>query len=95
MFFRALYHNLIHQIPIRKGTTILDCLLAAKAPIGTSCGGMGTCTACLVRVKEGLTELGPRNEIEAEAEADRGFRADERLSCQNQPHEKLLIEIKS
>ena len=94
MFFRALYHNLIHEIPIQKGKTILDCLLAAKAPIGTSCGGMGTCTACLVRVKEGLAELGARNEIEAEAGSDRGFEPSERLSCQNFPHEKLLVEIK-
>lgn len=94
MFFRALYHGELHEIPILKGKSVLDCLLAAKAPIQTSCGGMGTCTACLVRVKEGLGELGERGEIEAEAASDRGFGANERLSCQNEPHENLLIEIK-
>lgn len=94
MFFRALYHGEIHEIPILKGKSVLDCLLAAKAPVGTSCGGMGTCTACLVRVKDGLVELGERGEIETEAASDRGFHQDERLSCQNHPHPKLFVELK-
>ena len=50
-----------------------------------SCGGMGTCGTCRVRILSSLESLGPlepRNEIEIEMANDRGFAENERLACQ-------------
>lgn len=79
------------NVPTSQNDSILDSLLRAGIPIHHSCGGMGTCGTCLVEVKEGLEELGPRNEIELEMAQDKGFRDSERLCCQNSPHDALVI----
>jgi len=65
--------------------TVLEAALKNKIELNHSCGGMGTCGTCRVRILSSLESLGPlepRNEIEIEMANDRGFAENERLACQ-------------
>ena len=62
--------------------TILDAGRRAAAPIGNSCGGVGVCARCRVRVVAGAENLSPPTSIELRIGAMRGFAADERMACQ-------------
>lgn len=57
--------------------TILDVARRAGAPLGNSCGGVGVCARCKVRVLEG--ELSPPTSIELRCGKLEGT---ERLACQ-------------
>ena len=71
--------------------SLLNSLLRQKIPLDHSCGGFGTCGTCRVFVLKGAEGLEPRNEVEIEMAADRGFRDDERLACQTLPCPGLVI----
>lgn len=73
--------------------SILEAALRAGLEISHSCGGNGTCGTCRVWVREGLSGLPARNEVEQEMAEDRGFQPQERLCCQNQPIPGLVLEI--
>jgi len=62
--------------------TILDAARRAAAPIGNSCGGVGVCARCRVRVVAGSEHLSPPTSIELRIGGARGFAADERMACQ-------------
>ncbi len=62
--------------------TLLDVARRASAPLGASCGGVGICARCKVRVVEGAENLSPPTSIESRIGAQRGFAADERMACQ-------------
>ena len=74
-----------------QGSTTLEALLAADFPIDHSCGGYGTCGTCQVVVTEKLEQLNPRNDVEAEMANDRNFKPFERLCCQTEPVEGMII----
>ncbi len=80
-------------IEAKAGETVQEALLRHKIDIGFSCGGVGTCTTCLVKVVSDLNLLPERNELELERAAERGLALNERLSCQIYPHVNLKIEI--
>lgn len=61
--------------------SLLEVLIKDKVPINHTCGGNGTCGTCVVIVDE-VNFLSQRNELEQEMALDRGFSANERLSCQ-------------
>ena len=62
--------------------TILDVARRASAPLGASCGSVGVCARCKVRVVEGAENLSPPTSIESRVGGQRGFAADERMACQ-------------
>jgi ferredoxin len=62
--------------------TVLDAARRAGAPLGNSCGAVGVCARCVVRVVEGAENLSEPTEIEARVALRRGLAADERLACQ-------------
>lgn len=66
----------------RSDETVLDAARRADAPIGNSCGSVGVCGRCRVRVLGGVENLSPPTMIEIRVAAQRGFAADERLACQ-------------
>lgn len=74
-----------------QGQTTLEALLEMDFPIDHSCGGNGTCGTCQVVVMEKLDLLSPRNEIESEMAEDRKFKPFERLCCQTEPVEGMVI----
>ena len=62
--------------------TLLDAARRAGAPVGNSCGAIGVCGRCRVRIVSGGEVLGAPTTIEIRVAAARGFEADERLACQ-------------
>ena len=62
--------------------TILDVARRVGAPIGNSCGAVGVCARCSVKVLSGAENLTPPTEIETRVAARRKLDPDERLACQ-------------
>ena len=62
--------------------TLLDLARRAGAPLGNSCGGVGICARCRVRVIAGAENLSPPTTIELRFGTARGFTSDERMACQ-------------
>jgi len=58
----------------KRNETILDVARRARAPIGNSCGGIGVCNRCKVKIVEGSQNLTPPTRFERDAQ--------ERLACQ-------------
>ena len=81
------------KIEAKEGETLQKALLRHKVDIGSSCGGVGTCTTCLVKVASDLSLLPNRNELELERASERNFADNERLSCQIYPHKDLKIYL--
>ena len=62
--------------------TLLDVARRAGAPVGNSCGAIGICARCRVRVLSGAENLSAPTAIEARVATQRNLAADERLACQ-------------
>jgi ferredoxin len=62
--------------------TVLDTARRAGAPIGNSCGGVGVCGRCRIRVLGGAENLSAPTMIEARLASQRAFDPGERLACQ-------------
>ena len=62
--------------------TLLDLARRAGAPLGNSCGGIGICARCRIRIIAGADHLSPPTMIELRVSSERGFNPDERLACQ-------------
>lgn len=60
--------------------TLLDVARRVGAPLGNSCGGVGICARCKVRVVEGAENLSAPTSIEVRFA--RGFAEGERMACQ-------------
>ena len=54
--------------------TIMDVARRAGVPLGYSCGGIGVCNRCKVRIVGGADNLTPRTRFERDP--------DQRLACQ-------------
>ena len=64
----------------RSDESVLDVARRAGAPLGNSCGGVGVCARCKVRVVEGAENLSTPTSIEARF--SKGFAEGERMACQ-------------
>lgn len=62
--------------------TLLDVARRAAVPLGNSCGAVGICARCRVRVLNGGENLSPPTSVEVRFGTARGFEADERMACQ-------------
>ncbi|HEX2120510.1 MAG TPA: 2Fe-2S iron-sulfur cluster-binding protein, partial [Thermoanaerobaculia bacterium] len=60
--------------------TLLDVARRAGAPLANSCGGVGVCARCRVRVIEGAESLSAPTSVETRF--SRGFQEGERMACQ-------------
>lgn len=66
----------------RENETLLDVARRAGVPLGNSCGGVGVCARCKVRVLSGKENLSEPTSMEIRFGTSRGFAADERMACQ-------------
>jgi 2Fe-2S ferredoxin len=64
----------------RTDESVLDVARRAGAPLGNSCGGVGVCARCRVRVVEGAENLSAPTSVETRF--SRGFSEGERMACQ-------------
>ena len=62
--------------------TLLDVARRAAVPLGNSCGGIGVCSRCKVRVVSGAESLTAPTSVETRFAQARGFAEDERMACQ-------------
>ena len=60
--------------------TLLDVARRAGVPLGNSCGGVGVCGRCKVRVVGGAENLSAPTSIEVKF--SKNFAGDERMACQ-------------
>jgi 2Fe-2S ferredoxin len=67
----------------RENETILDLARRAGVAIGNSCGAVGVCGRCRIRVVDGAEALCPPTSIELRVSQQRGFDDRERLACQS------------
>jgi adenylate cyclase len=70
------------QAAARADESLLDAARRAGVPLGNSCGGVGVCTRCKVRVVRGAESLSPPTSVELRFGRSRGFGDDERMACQ-------------
>ena len=71
------FERLNRAAEARADETLLDVARRAGAPLGNSCGGIGICGRCAVKVVSGAESLTPKTALEGRAKLD----ADERLAC--------------
>ena len=64
----------------RTDESLLDVARRAGAPLGNSCGGVGVCARCRVRVVEGSENLSEPTSVEVRF--SKGFTEGERMACQ-------------
>ena len=64
----------------RSDETLLDVARRAGVPLGNSCGGVGVCGRCRVRVLSGAENISPATSIETRF--SKGFAEGERMACQ-------------
>ena len=70
------------KIDVPIGTNLMSAIIKAELPIGSSCGGVGICTKCLVQVTEGAENLSKANAIEKKLIIKENLANDIRVSCQ-------------
>lgn len=66
----------------KENETILDAGRRAGVPIGNSCGAIGVCARCRVKIVSGAENLTAPTEIESRVSERRKLDPDERLACQ-------------
>ena len=66
----------------RENETILDVARRAGVPLANSCGAVGVCARCSVKVVSGAENLTAPTEIESRVAERRKLDPDERLACQ-------------
>ena len=71
---RVTFTPLARAAEAKSDETLLDVARRAGVPLGNSCGGIGICNRCRVRIVEGSEHLTPPTRFERDAE--------ERLACQ-------------
>lgn len=76
------FHPLGRTAESKANETVLDAARRAAVPLGNSCGGIGVCARCRIRIVEGADSLAPMTSIEVRVTTQRGFNPDERLACQ-------------
>jgi 2Fe-2S ferredoxin len=82
-------------IETKKGTTVLDALLASDVDIEHACEKSCACTTCHVYIREGFDALAESTEEEDDMlDKAWGLEPDSRLSCQAVvADEDLVVEI--
>jgi len=76
------FSPLNQQAEAKEDETVLDVARRAGVPLGNSCGGVGVCARCRVRVVSGAESLSPPTSMEVRFGTARGFAEDERMACQ-------------
>ncbi|HOL21358.1 MAG TPA: ASKHA domain-containing protein [bacterium] len=65
-------------VRIHPGLTILELARISEVRINAECGGIGKCGKCIVRIEEGMENLGPLTHLEKKFK----LKENERLACQ-------------
>ena len=66
----------------KENESLLDVARRAGVPLGNSCGAVGICARCRVRIVDGAENLSLPTSMEIRFGEPRGFAEDERMACQ-------------
>ena len=75
----------------RRGETLLDAAHRRGVPLGSSCGGVAACAACVVTVLRGAANLFPPGPDERRLARREGFAAGERAACQARARGDVVV----
>ncbi len=81
------------EIEIRGEPSLLELALKNKINLEHSCGGSGSCGTCHVFVTSKAGPLAERSDVEAAMALDRGFSTEERLACQLDPVDQMIVRV--
>ncbi len=70
------------QVCVKLGTSLLAGAASASIELMHSCGGIGACTSCRVRIVSGGDDLSKIGRAEKEQLAESGILSTHRLACQ-------------
>ena len=73
------------------GATLLDAARQAGLPLASSCGAVGLCARCGVRILEGEESVPPETPGEARAKQRNRVEAGLRLCCLLRPEADLVV----
>ena len=79
------------SIPFRPGVTIREILDTTTLRVRSSCGGVGACGQCLVRIEQG--EVNPPTVTEVNRLGSERIEQGSRLACQVRPLREVRISI--
>lgn len=79
------------RVEVEAGVHLLEAAQRAGIELVASCGGIGICSTCRVRVGQG--RVSPPNATEIEELGPEQIRAGYRLACQTEPLEDVRVEI--
>jgi ferredoxin len=74
------------SIDVSDGVNIREASLQAGLQIPSTCGGVGSCGLCKVKITSGAEHLGPMTPLETGKLGNVFFITKERLSCQTVVH---------
>jgi ferredoxin len=80
------------HVVVHAGTSLLASAAAAGIELMHSCGGIGACTSCRVRVVSGGDKLSTIGVAEEEQLRESGILATHRLSCQALVFGDVVVE---
>ena len=86
-------NNEVFEATYSDEPSVLELALKNEIPVPTSCGGNGTCGTCRVFVENYVDKLPPKQGVELEMSVDRNFAENERLACQIEPRNGLVLRI--
>ena len=81
------------SVLIAQEESILALALNHEIEINHSCGGMGSCGTCRVWIESDHYKNMELNDLELEMKLDRGMLDQERLACQIQPMDGMVVRV--
>lgn len=81
------------SIEVPAGSNIRDAGIQAGVTIPSTCGGVGSCGLCKVKIVGGADQIGPMTQLETGKLGNVFFITKERLSCQTTVNGDVSCEI--
>ena len=80
------------RVQVKAGTSLLATAAAGGVELMHSCGGIGACTSCRVRILSGRDQLSPIGRAEREQLVESGILETHRLACQTMVYGNVVVE---
>jgi uncharacterized 2Fe-2S/4Fe-4S cluster protein (DUF4445 family) len=81
------------SLEVEAGTTLLEASFRAEVKVQTTCGGKASCRLCVVRIKDGDSNISPMEFVEQSAMGNVFFITRERLACQTRVLGDVSVEV--
>jgi ferredoxin len=80
------------SVEIKAGTSLLAAASAGGVELMHSCGGIGACTSCRVKILSGRDQLSAIGRAEREQLMESGILETHRLACQAMVYGNVVVE---